>query len=102
MPDLDALFSPRSVALVGASPNPRVIRGRMVSAVLDGGYPGTVYAISRSHPAIRGLPCYRSVADLPEAVDLAIVTVPARYVGDVLEACGERGTRAAISWKRSI
>ena len=96
MPNLDALFSPRSIALVGASPDPHTIRGRMVSAVLDGGYPGTVYAISRSHRAIRGLSCYRSVADLPEAVDLAIVTVPARYVADVLEACGEGGTRAAV------
>ncbi len=96
MPDLDALFSPRSIALVGASPDPHRIRGRMVSAVLDSGYPGTVYAISRSHREIRGLACYRRVADLPEAVDLAIITVPARYVGDVLEACGERGTRAAV------
>ena len=96
MPSLDALFSPRSIALVGASPDPHAIRGRMVSAVLDGGYPGTVYAISRSHRAIRGLSCYRSVADLPRAVDLAIITVPARYVADVLEACGEGGTRAAV------
>ena len=96
MPDLNALFSPRSIALVGASPDPHRIRGRMVSAVLDSGYPGTVYAISRSHREIRGLACYRRVADLPEAVDLAIITVPARYVGDVLEACGERGTRAAV------
>ena len=96
MPNLDALFSPRSIALVGASPDPHVIRGRMVSAVLDNAYPGTVYAISRSHRAIRGLTCYRSVADLPEAVDLAIVTVPACYVGDVLEACAARGTRAAV------
>ena len=96
MPDLDALFSPRSIALVGASPDLRTIRGRTVSAVLDGGYPGTVYAISRSHRTIRGLSCYRSVTDLPGPVDLAIVAVPARYVGDVLEACGEGGTRAAV------
>ena len=96
MPDLHALFSPRSIALVGASPDPHVIRGRMVSAVLDNGYPGTVYAISRSHRRIRGLPCYRCVADLPEPVDLAIITVPAHYVGDVFEACGAHGTRAAV------
>ena len=96
MPNLAALFSPRSIALVGASPDPRTIRGRMVSAVLDGGFPGTVYAISRSHSTIRGLACYCSVADLPEAVDLAIVTVPARYVGDVLEECAARGTRAVV------
>lgn len=96
MLDLDALFSPRSIALVGASPDPRIIRGRMVAAVLDNGYPGTVYAISRSHRTIRGLACYHRVTDLPEPVDLAIVTVPARYVGDVLEACGANGTRAAV------
>ena len=68
----------------------------MVTAVLDNGYPGAVYPVSRTHQSIRGLTCYRSIAELPEPAELAIITVPARYVADALEACGRCGTRAAV------
>ena len=96
MADLEALFSPRSIALIGASPDPDIIRGRMVAALLDHDYPGVVYPVSRSHASIRGLDCYPTVADLPAPAELAIIAVPAPYVGDALEACGKGGTRAAV------
>ncbi|NCF26375.1 MAG: CoA-binding protein [Gammaproteobacteria bacterium] len=96
MPDLDALFWPRSIALVGASPDKSGIRGRIVDAVRQHGFDGPLYPISRSHACIDGLTAYPSVAALPQAVDLAIVTIPAAYVADALEACGERGVRAAV------
>ena len=94
MPDLDALFWPRSVALVGASPDKHGIRGRIVDAVRQHGFDGPIYPISRSHDSIDGLRTYPSASALPEGVDLAIVTIPAVYVADALEACGERGVRA--------
>ena len=96
MPDLDALFWPRSIALVGASPDKSGIRGRIVEAVRQHGFDGPLYPVSRSHDSIDGLKAYSSVKALPEAVDLAIITIPAAYVADALEACGERGVRSAV------
>ncbi len=96
MPDLDALFWPRSIALVGASPDKSGIRGRIVDAVRQHGFDGPLYPVSRSHDRIDDLIAYPSVSALPGPVDLAIITIPAVYVPDTLAACGERGVRAAI------
>ena len=96
MPDLDALFWPRSIALVGASPDKSGIRGRIVDAVRQHGFDGPLYPVSRSHGCIDGLTAYASVSALPEPVDLAIITIPAVYVPEAMEACGKRGVRAAI------
>ncbi len=96
MHDLDALFWPRSIALVGASPDKSGIRGRIVDAVRQHGFDGPLYPVSRSHDSIDGLTAYACVSALPEPVDLAIITIPAVYVPDSLEACGRHGVRAAI------
>ncbi|GMQ76854.1 MAG: acetate--CoA ligase family protein [Gammaproteobacteria bacterium] len=96
MPDLDALFWPRSIALVGASADKSGIRGRIVDAVRQHGFDGPLYPVSRSCDRIDDLTAYPSVSALPEPVDLAVITIPAVYVPDALAACGERGVRAAI------
>lgn len=96
MPDLDALFRPRSIALVGASPDRTIIRGRIVEAVTRHGFDGPLYAVSRSHDEIAGIPCHPSVEVLPEPVDLAIVAIPAEHVAATLRACGRLGVKAAI------
>lgn len=96
MPDLDALLWPRSIALIGASPDKSGIRGRIVDAVRQHGFEGPLYPVSRTHASIDGLAAFSSPSALPEPVDLAIVTIPAVYVPDALAACGERGVRAAV------
>ena len=96
MPDLDALFWPRSIALVGASPDKTIIRGRIVEAVTLRGFDGPLHAVSRSHDEIAGIACYPSVETLPGQVDLAIVTIPAEHVAATLRACGKIGVKAAI------
>jgi acyl-CoA synthetase (NDP forming) len=96
MPDLDALFRPRSVALVGASTDKRGIRGRLIDAVRGHGFAGPLYPVSRSHDSIDGLTTCATPAALPEAVDLAIIAIPAEYVADAVDACGQRGVRAAV------
>ena len=93
---LRALFWPQSIALVGASPDARIIRGRIGEAILEHAVPGPIYPVSRTHAEIRGLQCYRSVAELPQVVDLAIITIPAAHVVAALEACAEKGIPAAI------
>ena len=96
MPDLDALFRPRSIALVGASPDRTIIRGRIVEAVTLHGFDGPLHAVSRSHREVAGIPCHPSVEALPGPVDLAIVTIPAEHVAATLRACGKKGVKAAI------
>ena len=96
MPDLTKLLRPRSIALIGASADRATIRGRFTEILLLHGFDGPLQLISRSEPRIAGRDTLPSVAALPAPVDLAILLVPAAAVAEVLEACGQRGVRAAI------
>jgi acetate---CoA ligase (ADP-forming) len=96
VPDLGALLSPQSVAVVGASPDTSIIRGRTLKVMLHHRYPGRIYPVSRSHAEVQGLKAYPSIAELPERVDLAVLTIPAATVPDELERCGKAGVRAAM------
>src|SRR5262245_28762374 len=64
--------------------------------MLKQGFPGRVYPVSRSHPEVQGLKAYPSIAELPERVDLAVLTIPAATVIDELERCGRAGVKAAM------
>ncbi|MBI2207243.1 MAG: acetate--CoA ligase family protein [Candidatus Rokubacteria bacterium] len=94
-PDLTPLLAPRSIAVIGASPDREIIRGRLMHVLMARGFPGPVYPITRSHAEIHGVKAYASIDDVPEPVDLAIVVIPAAGVPDALEACGRRGVKAA-------
>jgi len=96
MPDLKPLFSPDSVAIIGASADTTTLRGRTTHYLIAHGYPGRIYPVTRSLPEVFGLGSYPTVAELPEAPDLAIVVVPAAYVAPTLEECGRKGVRAAV------
>jgi acetyltransferase len=96
MPDLTPLFAPDSVAIIGASGNTQTLRGRTTEFLIAHRYPGRLYPVTRSQPEVFGLKSYASVAELPEAPDLAVVVVPAAYVAATLEECGKKGVRAAV------
>ena len=96
MPDLRPLFSPESLAIIGASADTHTLRGRTTQFLIAHGYPGRVYPVTRSQAEVFGLKCYATVADLPEAPDLAVVVVPAAFVAPALEECGKKGVRAAV------
>jgi acyl-CoA synthetase (NDP forming) len=96
MPDLRPLLWPRSVALVGASDNKEIIRGRLLHIMLLRGFPGQIFPVTPSRAEVQGLKAYPSVAALPEPVDLAIIVIPAAVVLQVLDECGVRGIKAAI------
>ena len=96
MPDLQPLFSPDSVAIIGASADTHTLRGRTTRYLIAHGYPGRIYPVTRSLPEVFGLRSYATVAELPEAPDLAVVVVPAAYVAPTLEECGRKGVRAAV------
>lgn len=96
MPDLGALFSPRSVAVIGASPDATIIRGRTLKVLLQHGFAGRIYPVSRSHAVVQGLPAFPSIADLPECPELALLVIPAAAVVAELERCGAAGVKAAL------
>ena len=87
------LLSPDSVAVVGASRSRGTVGGEVLHHLREGGYAGRLYVVNRAADDVQGLPALRSVADLPEPVDLAVIAVPAAAVIEVVRACGERGVR---------
>jgi acyl-CoA synthetase (NDP forming) len=95
MPDLRPLLSPKSLAIVGASAD-ESIRGRLTKQLIEHGFDGPIYPVTRSQSEVLGHKAYKSVADLPEPVDLAVIVVPAAHVISTIEQCGARGIPAAV------
>ncbi|WP_137176765.1 acetate--CoA ligase family protein [Roseomonas sp. AR75] len=91
-----ALLAPRNVAVVGASPDPKRIRGKVLRTLIAGGYAGTIYPVNPSHETVQGLRAWPSIASLPETVDLAMVAVAPGLVLQALEECAAAGARAAV------
>ena len=96
IPDLRAVFSPSSVAVIGASDDIRKWGGSALRNLLDGGYTGTIYPINPRGGVFFGIQSYRSLEEVPEAPDLALMAVGGQQVKSVLEECGRRGVRAAV------
>ncbi|MEO1776568.1 MAG: bifunctional acetate--CoA ligase family protein/GNAT family N-acetyltransferase [Pseudomonadota bacterium] len=93
---LETLFSPRSVAVVGATDRAGSIGRIVIEQIAAGGFEGTVWPINPKHTEIAGLKAYADPAALPGAPDLAVVTTPARTVSGVIDALGQAGCRAAV------
>lgn len=93
---IQCLLSPRSIAIIGASADFSKVNGRPFKHLLDKGYAGRILPVNPKYREIAGLPCYATIAELPEAADLAIVAVPAREVVAAIAALGARGVRAAV------
>jgi len=93
---LHALFRPRAIAVVGASDDPIKIGGRPLAFLLRHGYTGQVFPVNPGRPTVQGLPAYPSLAAIPDAVDLAIVVVPASLVLETLEAAAAAAVKVAI------
>ncbi len=93
---LTGLLRPKSVAIVGASTTPGKIGHTVVKNLIESGYQGGIYPINPSADEILGLKVYKSVLDIPEPVDAAAITVPAKFVLDVAKECGEKGVKGLI------
>jgi acetyltransferase len=94
--NLDALFDPASVVLIGASTRPASVGGTVWRNLREGGFAGARWAINPKHAQLDGQPCYPDVASLPAAPELAVIATPPATVPGLIAALGERGTRAAI------
>ena len=94
--NLDFLFDPKSVAVIGASARPASVGATVWRNLSTGSFAGPVYAVNPKHSALGGYPVYASVEDLPEAPELAVICTPAATVPGLVRDLAKRGTRAAI------
>jgi acetyltransferase len=94
--NLDRLFKPAAVALIGASDEPSTVGAVLQRNLREGGFSGPVMLVNPKHAEIDGEPCHPDVTSLPAAPDLAVVATPPETVPGIIAALGERGTKAAV------
>ncbi len=93
---LEYFFDPQGVAVIGASSNPAKLSHGVVKNLKEHGYAGPIYPVNPKGGEILGLEVYPSITEVPDPVELAVIMVPAPYVPETLEECGERGLKAVI------
>ncbi len=94
--NLDPLFRPRAVALIGASAKELSIGNVIIKNLLHYNYRGPIYPINPKVDEIRGLKAYPSILDVPGEVDLAHIVIPPPFVPEEVENCGKKGIKAII------
>lgn len=94
--DLSRLLSPRSVAVVGASPKPASVAGEILRNLKRCGFSGEIYPVNPKYEDVDGIRCFPNVAALPENVDLGILAVNRDLVLGAVEDCGRRGIRNLV------
>ena len=95
-PSLDPLFSPESIAVIGASRNPGTIGYQIVDNLVRHGFRGVVYPVNPHARAIHSIPAYPSISAIPGLVDIAVVVVPKEVVLKVVDECGNHGVKAVV------
>lgn len=93
---LSPLFTPRSVAVIGASDRVDSVGGVIFRNMLNSGYRGQLFAVNPKHATIQQRRCYASIDEIPQPIDLAVIATPAPTAPDIVEACGKRGVKAAV------
>lgn len=87
-------FSPKSIAVIGASEKPGI--GKTIFANIAQYYKGKIYPVTPSNPTVGGITAYKSVLDIPDSVDLAVVATPSRFTPAVMEEVGKKNIKGAI------
>ena len=93
---LNHIFCPAAVAVVGASANPDKLGGRCLRSLLKAGFKGKIYPVNPGLSELFGLQVYPSVRDIPGEVDLAIIAIPAELTIPVVEECVDKGVKGAL------
>ena len=93
---LDVFFSPRSVAVIGATENPGSVGRTLLWNLLTTQFGGTIFPVNPKRPSVLGIKAYANIAAVPEPVELAVIVTPAATVPDLVAQCAEAGVRGAI------
>jgi acetyltransferase len=94
--NLEKIFAPRNVAVIGASIRADSVGNTVVRNLINGGFAGTIYPINPKHSDILGLNTFKNVREVPEAVDLAVVCTPAITVPQIVDECGNAGVGGVV------
>ncbi|MPY45046.1 GNAT family N-acetyltransferase, partial [Streptomyces phyllanthi] len=92
------LLTPGSVAVIGAGSTPGGVGRSVLTNLRDAGFTGRLYAVNRAlqDKELGGVPAFRSISEIADPVDLAVVAVPAEYVPEVVAECGEHGVQGLV------
>ena len=93
---LEEIFAPKSVAVIGASPDPTRLGHRVLANVVENGYKGRIYPIHPTAADVLGHKAYPSIAAVPEDVEMAVIVIPPQHVLPVVEQCGQKGVRGLV------
>ncbi|MEB3295716.1 MAG: bifunctional acetate--CoA ligase family protein/GNAT family N-acetyltransferase [Synechococcales bacterium] len=93
---LHSIFSPKTVALIGASNTIGSVGHTLLWNLISNGFQGTVYPINPKHHSVMGMPAYPNITAIPEAIDLAIIATPAATVPALIRDCVQVGVKSAI------
>lgn len=93
---LEMIFSPHSVAVVGASPDPTRLGHVVLKNIVSNGYRGRIYPIHPSAPMVLNLPAFPRVSDVPEVPDLVVIVIPPQHVLSVVDDCGKKGVKGIV------
>jgi acetyltransferase len=91
--DIKSLFEPRSVAVIGASPDKDKIGYKILDNIISGGFKGRVYPVNPKGGEVLGLKIYKTLDEVEGDVDLAVISIPAKFVFDAVRACAKKGVK---------
>jgi acetyl coenzyme A synthetase (ADP forming)-like protein len=91
---LERFFSPRTVAVIGASNNSTRFGYNVMKNLIEGGFDGAIFPVSLKEDLVFGRTAYKSVLNIPDSVDLAVIIIPAENVSSAVEECGRKGIKA--------
>jgi acetyltransferase len=93
---LDVFFSPKTVAVVGATENVNSVGRTVLWNLVTSPFGGTVYPVNPKRPSVLGVKAYKSISDIPEQVDLAVIVTPPPSIPGLIRECGENGVTGAV------
>ncbi|HXX35310.1 MAG TPA: CoA-binding protein [Thermodesulfobacteriota bacterium] len=93
---MEAIFNPRSIAVIGASDNPGKLGSHVMRSLTEGRYPGKIYPVNPGKDQILGIKAYPSLSRIPDLVDLSVIILPAAQVPQMVMECAEKGVKGIV------
>src|SRR5579872_6871709 len=93
---LDVFFAPKNVAVVGATENPGSVGRTVLWNLVTSPFGGTVYPVNPKRPSVLGVKAYKSIGEIPEEIDLAVIVTPPPTIPGLIRECGESGVRGVV------
>ncbi|MHA1471949.1 MAG: acetate--CoA ligase family protein [Promethearchaeota archaeon] len=94
--DISYFFDPKSIAIIGASSKPGKVGYNVLTNIVESKYKGKIFPINPKAEEILGYKSYKSVLDVPEEIDIAIVVIPGKFVNRVAEECGKKKIKGLV------